>query len=141
MLVDGKLARLHAAALFESDDEEGDEEALGIEVVTSLQALDDIYRRLLARLTDALGVPSRAGSWSANVYLGFDDAGQNRRESHEFRYVAWELGRALLVLLMNDEGDAHIGEQATVDLRIAPREAGGDLPGSVQELFAWPVEY
>lgn len=27
MLVDGKLARLHAAALFESNDEEGDEKA------------------------------------------------------------------------------------------------------------------
>lgn len=58
----------------------------------------------------------------------------------DFRYAAWVFEESLLVLLLNDEGDAHVGEIATVDLRIAPAKTATDLARSVSEPFTWPIE-
>ncbi len=140
MLVDGQLARLHAAGLFGDEGDVGDE-ALGVVVVTSVERLSEIYQRLLQQLSWILGPPAKTGVWAAEIFLGFDDDERERMEQREFGYAAWDMGRSLLVLLMNDEGDAHIGEMATVDLRIAPRDALERLPDSVNELLGWPVEY
>ena len=47
---------------------------------------------------------------------------------------------SVLVLLLDNDGDAHIGEFGTVDLRIGSIDAQAGLPASVQETFGWPVE-
>ena len=145
MLVDQTLARLHVAGFFGEEDQiedsEGEEsEALGVIVVSSGAELTQLYERLLGQLEQRLGPPTSTESWSGELDLGCNDNGEERLEDHEFAFAAWSFEDSVLVLLMNDEGDGQIGEMATVDLRIAPRQCRETLPDSVKEPFAWPIE-
>lgn len=139
MLVDGRLARLHVASYdpdFEDDAESDAGADFGIQVVGSVKGLDAPFASLLERLTERVGAPSKTGS--ATCAVPFEPGGAT---THTFRYAAWERAGAALVLLMNDEGDAHINEMGTVDLRIAPMSCLDDLPASVAEPFSWPFDY
>jgi hypothetical protein len=142
MLIDeqvgyGSLARLHCVGLFEEydiDDEE--KEDLGIATVASIEALRQAYYRLYEKLNNKLGMPTQEGRWVSELMMGLQEPTEE-----EFAYASWQLPNALLVLLLNDEGDMQIGEDATVDIRIASLARQEGLPNSVSDPWGWPVEY
>jgi hypothetical protein len=137
MLVDRSLARLHVAGLFIEEEDSSGADALGITVVSSGDQLAMVYEHVLELLSQRLGSPAVTKPWPGKLPLGSNDT----LLDHEFSCCAWRFEEPLLILLMNDEGDTHIGEEATVDLRIAPRRCEDALPDSVKDLFGWPVEY
>jgi len=132
MLVDGHLARLHGVGLFDEPEEDTDP-SLGVAVASSMEQLRELYLRLRHQLAERLGAPNKDGSWRARSVL------QEGTEV-ECAYASWRFEESILVLLFNDEGDAHIGEFATVDIRIAPLSYETGLPERVAEPFGWPVE-
>ena len=139
IVVHDQIARLHCAALFEpTNDESGT--SLGVSIVDSLVDLDQAYDSLVSMLVGRLGDPKGTGEWTTSVYLGCDDDYNDVRQSHPFRFAFWRFPNSILLLLMNDDGDGHIGEIATVDLRILPSHASKDLPAAGKELLGWPVE-
>jgi hypothetical protein len=131
------IARLHCIGLFEevnSEDEVNEE--LGVASVSSMEDLRQAYDRLYQKLRAKLGMPTQEDIWIAELMMGMQD-----ETEEEFAYAAWQLSNSLLVLLLNDEGDMHIGEDATVDIRIAPLARQEGLPNSVSDPWGWPVEY
>lgn len=133
MLIDGFLARLHGAGLFDPSEKSEQDSDLGVAVVTSHADLLAAFRELHTALCGHLGAPTKEGTWRQVSLL--DEA------EHEFGYACWAFDESVLVLLLDNDGDAHIGEFGTVDLRIAPIDALAELPASVQETFGWPIEY
>ena len=125
------MARVHAVGLF--DETDGlDSNGADVDVVTNVTALDAAFEALKMRLTERLGSPTDTGAWEQPM--------MHDRRVHRFGYSVWPLDASLLVLLENDEGDAHIGEWATVELRIIPRDRAGELPESAKSpVFGWPV--
>lgn len=119
------LARIPVVGLFDDDDDdEGSESYPWVEATTECGRLDDVFDALRGGLMSRVGKPA-----------------VETRGSGEGSFCAWSLAASALVLLWNDEGDAHIGERSTVDLRIAPHERLAELPHSVATVFGWPVEY
>ena len=134
MLVDGHLARLHVCGLFDpADRQPPPPPELGVAVVDSHLHLTIAFDLVLSRLSGRLGPPRLQASWQEPSIL---DGG-----NCELRYAAWENEQSVLVLLLDTDADAHIGELGAVDLRIAPRRYVDQLPASVREPFTWPVEY
>jgi hypothetical protein len=131
------LARLHCVSLFEENDIDNKvNEDLGISTVASIKDLRQAYHRLYQKLSDKLGTPTQEDSWISECKMGLKEC-----PKEEFAYAIWQLSNALLILLMNDEGDLHIGEFATVDIRIAPLDRREGLPNSVSDPWTWPIEY
>ena len=123
VMVDGEapLARIPVVGLFEDDDDES-EPYPWVEATTDPARLVSVFGSLRAALILRLGAPTCEVPGPVSC-------------------CAWTLPGTVLALLWNDEGDAHIGERSTVDLRIAPRASLVDLPASVATVFAWPIEY
>jgi hypothetical protein len=141
MLIDeqvgyGSLARLHCVGLFEEDDIDDEEkEDLGIATVASMEDLHQAYHQLYQKLNNKLGTPTKEGRWISEWMMGLEESTEE-----EFSYASWQLSNAMLVLLLNDEGDMQIGEDATVDIRIAPLHRQEGLPDSVSDPWGWPIE-
>jgi hypothetical protein len=128
----GSIARLHCVGLFEKEDIDDEiKEDLGITTVSSMEDLRQAYHRLYQMLNNKLGTPTQEGKWISEWLIGLE----------EFAYAGWQLSNTLLVLLLNDEGDMQIGEDATVDIRIAPLARREGLPNNVNDPWGWPVEY
>ena len=130
-LVDGSLARVLCASLGEDDSGADAAVKLGVLVTDDCEALAAAYAHLANELEARLGAPATAGQWRSTCLL--------HDEEHDYRYAAWRFAESILVLLLDEEGDAHIGELATLDLRIAPRAAEPGLPDSVRMPIAWPA--
>lgn len=131
------IARLHCVGLFwEVNIEDEVNEDLGVASVSSMKDLRQAYDRLYQQLAKRLGMPTQEETWISELMMGLED-----ETEEEFAYAAWQLSNSLLVLLLNDEGDMHIGEDATVDIRIAPLDRQEGLPNSISDPWGWPVEY
>lgn len=132
LMFDGdRLARVHVAGLFEDPEEDAATSAsLGVAVTSDCDALEAAFERTKAAIGARLGAPSEEGQWEATCLL--------HDEPHTYRFAAWVLDATVLVLLLDEEGDAHVGELAALDLRIAPRSVAGSLPDPVRRPFAGP---
>lgn len=131
MLVDGQLARVHCVSLVEDHDGSDAATRVGIVTTDDCDVLAGAFAHLLRELERRLGAPTKAGQWRSTCRL--------HEEEHEYRYAAWSFDESTLALLLDEEGDGHIGELAALDLRLAPRSAEAGLPDSVRGPFAWPV--
>lgn len=134
MLVDRHLARLHCVGLFDPEDPSDEPDAsLGVAVATTFDELAQVFMRLRSTLVAQLGPPSKEGTWRARCLADEED--------RDFRFASWRFDESILVLLLDNQGDAHIGEWAALDFRIAARSAEDGLPASVRDVFGWPIAY
>ncbi len=130
MLGDGR-ARTLCASLAEDDDGVAVAERLGITLTDDCVLLSDTFDALHDSLSARLGVPVREDSWRSTCLL--------HDEEHTYRAAAWRSGERALVLLLDEEGDAHVGELAALDLRLVSGALLGGFPESVRGPIAWPV--
>ena len=134
MLTSELLVRIHSAGLFSSSTKgQGVDETLGVATLNTMGEMQAHYCQVRRALSGNLGEADGEGSETGECLLDAED--------HEFPFCYWEFPHCLLVLLLNDEGDAHVGELATLDLRICDPRAKDELPASVAELFAWPLSH
>lgn len=132
LMLRGSLARLHCMALIEGEPESDEAAAaLGVAQTDNCDELRVVHARLRAELERRLGPPLREDSWRSECLL--------HESEHAYALTAWSLGETLLALLLDEEGDAHIGELGALDLRIAPIDHARTLPDSVRGPFGWPV--
>ena len=135
MLIDGHLARVHGAGLFDEPESGSLASSLGVAVVSRFDELSALFGRLGDSLASRLGTPSQQSSWRG------PSAEELEAEAEvDYGFASWSLSSSTLVLLLNDEGDAHIGEWATVDIRILPPTSERRLLEAAKEVLGWPID-
>lgn len=126
---EGTMLRVHVASLW---DPPLDDFPFGILVTERRSELVETYDRLRDVLARRWGEPELTSEWESTSIA--DECG------YTYRLARWDLGDTSLVLLHNDEGDAHIGEWETVDVRVVPKQSDGSLWPRTREPLGWPVE-
>lgn len=84
--------------------------------VTSWDALRLVYDEARTVLVEVWGAPDRAGEYP------------HPYESVVLRYTIWHRRKGWFVLLEHDEGDGHLGNDATADVRFIARDDAPSFP-------------
>lgn len=127
--------RVHSVSLLDHKADPKSANKLGIALVQTVDALQAGYEHLFEQLESRLGRPDCERAWWRTDLMDAE------RYEYEYACADWRLDNCMLTLLLNHEGDGHIGEMGTVDVRIRPR---GTRPGRQRkghDVLSWPVEY